>query len=59
VPVENSVLFYEALLKNHVPAEMHIFERGHHGVGLAQSDPALSHWPELLAQWFRTRGLLK
>ncbi|HEV2350509.1 MAG TPA: alpha/beta hydrolase [Terriglobia bacterium] len=59
VPVENSVLFYEALLKNHVPAEMHIFERGHHGVGLAQNDPALSHWPELLAQWFRTRGLLK
>jgi acetyl esterase/lipase len=59
VPVENSVMFYEALRKNHVPAEMHIFEEGHHGVGLAQSDPALSHWPELLAQWFRTRGLLK
>jgi acetyl esterase/lipase len=59
VPVENSVLFYEALKRNHVPAEMHIFERGPHGVGLAQTDPALSHWPELLAQWFRTRGLLK
>lgn len=59
VPVENSVLFYEALKRNHVPAEMHIFEHGPHGVGLAQKDPALSHWPELLAQWFRTRGLLK
>ena len=59
VPVENSVLFYEALKRNHVPAEMHIFERGPHGVGLAKKDPALSHWPELLAQWFRTRGLLK
>ncbi len=59
VPVENSVLFYLALKRNHVPAEMHIFERGPHGVGLAQKDPALSHWPELLAQWFRTRGLLK
>lgn len=59
VPVENSVLFYEALRENHVPAEMHLFEQGHHGVGLAQKDPALSHWPELLAQWFRTRGLLK
>lgn len=59
VPVENSVLFYEALVRNHVPAEMHIFERGHHGVGLAPSDPALSLWPGLLAQWFRTRGLLK
>jgi acetyl esterase/lipase len=59
VPVDNSVMFYEALVKNHVPAEMHIFEHGNHGVGLAQSDPALRHWPELLAQWFRTQGLLK
>lgn len=59
VPAENSVLFYLALRKNHVPAEMHIFAQGQHGVGLAQNDPALSVWPTLLANWFRTRGLLK
>jgi len=59
VPPENSVLFYLALRQNHVPAEMHIFERGPHGVGLAQKDPALSVWPTLLANWFRTQGLLK
>jgi len=59
VPAENSVLFYLALRQNHVPAEMHIFQRGPHGVGLAQKDPALSLWPTLLANWFRTRGLLK
>lgn len=59
VPAENSVLFYLALRKNHVPAEMHIFAQGPHGVGLAQKDPALSIWPTLLAHWFRTRGLLK
>jgi len=59
VPAENSVLFYLALRQNNVPAEMHIFERGPHGVGLAQKDPALSLWPTLLANWFRTRGLLK
>jgi acetyl esterase/lipase len=59
VPVENSVLFYEALRRNHVAAELHIFERGPHGVGLAPKDPALSVWPTLLANWFRTRGLLK
>src|SRR6202049_2635533 len=35
VPVENSVLFYLALRKNNVPAEMHIFEKGPHGGGLA------------------------
>jgi acetyl esterase/lipase len=59
VPAENSVLFYLALRQNHVPAEMHIFEPGPHGVGLAQKDPALSVWPTLLANWFQTRGLLK
>jgi acetyl esterase/lipase len=58
VPVENSVLFYLALRKAGVAAEMHIFERGPHGVGLALRDPALAMWPELLANWFRARGLL-
>lgn len=58
VPPENSVLFYLALRKAGVPAEMHIFERGPHGVGLALADPALSTWPAILANWFRERGLL-
>ena len=58
VPVENSVLFYLALRKAGVAAEMHIFERGPHGVGLALRDPALAMWPQLLANWFRMRGLL-
>ena len=58
VPVENSVSFYLALRKAGVAGEMHIFERGPHGVGLALRDPALAMWPELLANWFRLRGLL-
>ena len=58
VPVENSVLFYMALRKAGVPAEMHIYERGPHGVGLAQTDEALSSWPGRLADWLRVRGLL-
>jgi acetyl esterase/lipase len=59
VPAENSVLFYMALRKAGVPAEMHIFEKGPHGVGLGGADPALHEWPNLLVLWFRTRGLLK
>ena len=59
VPSENSVLFYLALKKAGVPAEMHIFEKGPHGVGLALRDPALSMWPTLLANWFRGRGLIR
>lgn len=58
VPPENSILFYLALRKAGVPAEMHIFEKGRHGLGLAQSDPALKLWPLLLENWFRTRGIL-
>ncbi len=58
VPVENSVRFYLALRKAKVAAEMHIFENGPHGVGLALGDPALGAWPGLLANWLRGRGLL-
>jgi acetyl esterase/lipase len=58
VPVENSVRFYLALRKAKVPAEMHLFENGPHGVGMALADPALSPWTALLANWLRARGLL-
>lgn len=58
VPPENSILFYHALRKAKVPAEMHIYERGRHGVGLAPKDPILSSWGDRLTDWLRTRGLL-
>jgi acetyl esterase/lipase len=58
VPAENSVLFYLALRRASVPAELHIYERGRHGVGLAPDDPVLSSWPQRLADWLRVRGLL-
>ena len=58
VPVENSIRFYLALRKAKVPVEMHLFESGPHGVGMALNDPALSQWPQLLMTWMRSRGLL-
>jgi len=58
VPAENSALFYLALRRAGVPAEMHIFADGPHGVGLAQHDPTLSPWSQLLETWLRGRGLL-
>ncbi|HKX00427.1 MAG TPA: alpha/beta hydrolase [Bryobacteraceae bacterium] len=59
VPAENSVLFYLALRKAGVPAEMHIYERGPHGVGLALFDPILGSWPRRLAPWMRLHGWMK
>ncbi|MBI3209989.1 MAG: alpha/beta hydrolase [Candidatus Solibacter usitatus] len=58
VPPENSVLFYLALRKAGVPAEMHIYEQGRHGVGLAPQDPVLSTWGARLEDWLRVRGIL-
>ncbi len=59
VPPENSVLFYLALRKAGVPAEMHIYERGEHGVGLALFDPILSSWPGRLEAWMRLNGWMR
>lgn len=54
VPPENSVRFYQALLKAKVPAEFHAFATGPHGVGLAPGAPdGPGQWPELLGRWLR------
>ena len=51
VPVENSILFFEACRKAGVPAEMHIFPSGPHGFGLAAANPVLNTWPDLMLHW--------
>lgn len=58
VPVENSILYYLALRKHQVPAELHVYENGRHGVGLAPFDPILSTWPQRLEAWLRFHGWL-
>jgi acetyl esterase/lipase len=59
VPAENAVAFYLALHKAGVPAEMHIFQNGPHGVGLAKGIPGTNEWPGLLKEWMKVRGLLE
>jgi len=58
VPPENSVEFYLALRRAGVPAELHIYERGGHGVGFAPDDDILKSWPDRLEDWLRLRGAL-
>ena len=58
VPVENSIVFYEALRAARVPAELHVFPKGPHGVGLAPRDAVLSQWPRLCATWLQAMGFL-
>ena len=67
VPAENSILFALALRKANVPVELHLFEKGPHGLGLGggskqfkiAADPAFSKWPELCAIWLDRQGFLK
>jgi len=56
VSVMNNVLFYEALVKAHVPAEIHLFQHGGHGSGFGVGNAQLSVWPDLLIKWMREKG---
>ena len=62
---ENATRFYLACKKAGVPVELHIYEKGKHGVGLG-TDPkwtggekSVATWPDLLADWMKSRGLLE
>jgi len=58
VPVENSILFYQALTRAKVPAEMVLYEHGAHGMGMRDGLGTASTWPRRAEEWLRERGLL-
>lgn len=58
VPVINSVKFYEALVKNKIPAEIHLYKGGGHGFGL--NNPTTNgKWITLCKQWMESMGWIK
>lgn len=59
VPAENATYYFLALRRADVPVELHVFETGPHGVGLALDDPALSEWSRLLTNWLRVHAVIK
>jgi len=58
VPVENTLMFYDALLQNKVKSEMHIYAGGGHGFGLYNSTTH-DFWFDRLKEWMDTNGWLK
>jgi acetyl esterase/lipase len=66
VPAENSLLFALALHKAKVPVELHLFEKGRHGLGLGAGarpfgitgDSAFQEWPKLCALWLKNQRFL-
>lgn len=60
VPVENSISFYLACLKNGVPAEMHLYPTGGHGYGLRTAKfGSLNNWPESCRTWLKSINAVK
>lgn len=55
---QNSILFYTALVNHGVPAEIHVYEKGRHGLGLSKDEPTTADWTERCAAWLKQRGLL-
>ena len=51
VPVKNSLAFYTGLVKAKVRTEMHIYEKGGHGFGLARSNATAKQWPDACKLW--------
>ena len=43
------------------PAELHLYEDGKHGVGLAQRPgmPGMRQWPTQMLTWLRALGMLQ
>jgi acetyl esterase/lipase len=55
VPVQNALLFYDALVKNKVKAEMHIFQEGGHGFGM-NNPKSKDKWFDWAANWLNENG---
>lgn len=58
VPVENSLLFISALRKAGVEFELHIYEKGRHGFGIAANDPIIASWKDRYLDWLTLNDFL-
>jgi dipeptidyl aminopeptidase/acylaminoacyl peptidase len=55
----NATAYYDALKRQDVPVELHIFELGPHGAGMGQNlkgQAELEIWPTLLEHWMELHG---
>ena len=53
VPTDSSIHFYQALRKQKIPAELHIFSEGGHGFGIKKSGKTSENWPARFEAWFK------
>jgi acetyl esterase/lipase len=55
VPVSNSLMFYEALNKNKIPTDLHLYSKGEHGY---LKTPAFDLWFSQCLNWMKTNQLI-
>jgi acetyl esterase/lipase len=57
-PVKNSLVYYAALRKAGVPAEMHVYVKGGHAFGLRRTESPITAWTELAEKWLGAMGMI-
>jgi acetyl esterase/lipase len=57
--VNQSLVYYAALAKAHVPVEMHLYAQGGHAFGLRKTRAPITEWPLLAEAWLRTIGMVE
>jgi acetyl esterase/lipase len=57
-PVENSLLYYAALRKAGVPAEIHLYAHGGHAFGIRPTQHPITRWTPLFETWLGTLGMV-
>jgi acetyl esterase/lipase len=56
--VDQALVYYTALAKAHVPAELHLYAHGGHAFGLRPTSSPITRWPALADTWLRTIGMI-
>jgi acetyl esterase/lipase len=56
--VDQALVYFAALTKAGVPAEIHLYAHGGHAFGLRRTQFPITHWPDLVETWLHTIGMI-
>jgi dipeptidyl aminopeptidase/acylaminoacyl peptidase len=59
VPVANSLMFFNEVLKYNKQSELHLYQSSIHGVGMVQGQGSISTWSQALEAWMKQSGWMK
>jgi acetyl esterase/lipase len=59
VPVQNSIDYFTSLKSRNIPAELHIYQKGGHGFGLAKDKGTAALWPDACIKWLKEIDMIK